>query len=55
MLEEWKHNNCTEVNSIKLDNANGFTTIDDSRAPKRPWEDMSRNGAQDDPDTNEVR
>ncbi|KAM6504327.1 hypothetical protein JOM56_001270 [Amanita muscaria] len=53
MLEEWKHNNCAEVNSIKLDNPNGFTTIDDSRAPKRPWEDMSRNGAQDDPDTNE--
>ena len=49
MLEEWKRNNVTEV---ELDSANSFVATDDSRPPKRPWEDVSRDGAQDGSDAN---
>jgi hypothetical protein len=53
MLEEWKRNNVPDLDRIKLDNNanNSFTTNDDSRPPKRPWEEMSRAAVQGVPDT----
>lgn len=48
MLEDWKRSNVPDLDRIKLDsnNNNAFTSNDDSRPPKRPWEEMSRVAAQ---------
>ena len=49
MLEEWKRCNLADLDRIKLDSA---VPSDDSRPPKRPWEDTSGDGAQEPPETN---
>ncbi|KAK2460963.1 hypothetical protein APHAL10511_007433 [Amanita phalloides] len=47
MLEDWKRSNLTDLDRIKLDDS-----PDDSRPPKRPWEDAVADVPQDTPDAN---
>ncbi|KAF8623659.1 hypothetical protein AX17_007358 [Amanita inopinata Kibby_2008] len=49
MLEDWKSSNVPETDRVKLDASTTptFVPTDDSRPPKRPWEDMSGDGVQD--------
>ena len=44
MLEEWKRGNVPELDRIKID---PVIPPDDARPPKRPWEDVSGDGAQE--------
>ncbi|KAF8348934.1 hypothetical protein F5887DRAFT_948388 [Amanita rubescens] len=49
MLEDWKRRNLADLERIKLDSA---VASDDSRPPKRPWEDTSGDGAQEPSESN---
>lgn len=45
LLEEFRRINLPEVERAKLDSAASLNSADDHRPPKRPWEDMSQDGA----------
>lgn len=44
LLEEYRRMNLPEAERAKLLNDPGRVSPDDSRPPKRPWEDMSQDG-----------